>query len=417
MPPIRTRLRQRLIQSHEAAYARALSNHLHAQSRLPHGELSSFFTLARMHHDTLQELYQTRYVRPRVRRPASAALRKVLSEYNDDDFIKILRLSRGQVSELIDLIILSPHFKIRDGVDRQRAIELRLWVTLFRLGTRGCSINKVAWFFGIGVGSVQIFTWQTIYAIVDLQAELITWPDEERKEEIASWFKDKMFPDAIGAVDGVPFPFEMAPSYNTHEWNTYKCKHAMGATAVCDHQGRFTFVSTGYVGSMHDALAYKKCSLYTSADDFFRGRQYIIGDAAYMVSKTVIPRYRIPRGYQQRFNTLHGQARVIIEHAFGMLKLKFQSLQNLPIKITRRSDIAKASSWVMACMILHNFVRDRSNGEAWDSDLARIAAMLRKRDEAIEDVLDPILLSKNNRREGMERRDRLLWWIERNDRR
>ncbi|KFH65176.1 hypothetical protein MVEG_08657 [Podila verticillata NRRL 6337] len=54
----------------------------------------------------------------------------------------------------------------------------------------------------------------------------------------------------------------MAPSYHRSEWNTRKCHYAMGATAVCDHQGRLIFVSTGYIGSMHDAYVYKKTDLY-----------------------------------------------------------------------------------------------------------------------------------------------------------
>lgn len=417
MPPVRTRLRQRLIQHHEEGYTHAVREHIQAQAALPLGQVSPFLAAAQKHHDKLQALYQTRYIRPRVRRPFSTDLRRVLQSYDDHSFVNILRLTRKQVSNLIDLIIDSPHFKIARGMDRRRAIELRVWVTLFRLGTHGCSINKVSWMFGVGAGSVQVYTWQTIYAIVDLQADLIVWPTEERKEEIASWFKNKMFPDAIGAVDGVPFPFEMAPTYNTNEWNTYKCKHAMGATAVCDHKGRFTFVSTGYVGSMHDALAYKNCDLYTRVGDFFQGRQYIIGDAAYMVTKTVVPRYKTAHGYQLRFNTLHGRARVIIEHAFGMLKLKFQSLQNLPVKITCRGDIAKASSWIMACMVLHNFVRNHSEGEVVEFDVIRLAALQQHvQDQACDELANPAIIHENNRQEGLVRRDRLLWWLQRNDR-
>ena len=51
---------------------------------------------------------------------------------------------------------------------------------------------------------------------------------EERKRTIKRWFKDNMaFPNAVGVVDGLPFPFDLAPAYDSVAWNTRKCRYAM----------------------------------------------------------------------------------------------------------------------------------------------------------------------------------------------
>lgn len=416
MPPIRnTRTRHALINAYAEGYISAMLGHAAIrESPLPAGVYSPYLAIAQQYQDGLRSIYAARYIQPRKRGSKSGDLRRVLHEYSTENFQRILRLSPTQLFELIARVWHSPHFKIRQGENRHSAIELRLMVALFRLGSKGVSVHKVAWIFGIGVGSVHAYTWQSIYAIVDLQAHLIVWPDAAKKEEISAGFRERMFPDAIGVVDGVPIPFDMAPSYHRPEWNTRKCHYAMGATAVCDHQGRFTFVSTGYIGSMHDAYAYKKTDLYSQPDDFFQGREYILGDAAYMVTRTVIPRYKNAQGYQARFNTLHGRARVVIEHAFGMLKLKFQSLQNLPVKINRRSDIGKASAWVIACMVLHNFLRLHLDNELVDEVVVREIALM---DAGGVQLPNPALAVGHDRQEGLDRRNRLLEWMERNDRR
>ncbi|KAG0367830.1 hypothetical protein BGX24_003070 [Mortierella sp. AD032] len=74
-------------------------------------------------------------------------------------------------------------------------------------------------------------------------------------------------------------------------WNTQKSVYAMGCTAVCDHQGRFTFVSTGYVGSMSDSFAYRSTKLHKNLNKYLQGAEYLLADAGYATSPTVIPCY------------------------------------------------------------------------------------------------------------------------------
>lgn len=169
---------------------------------------------------------------------------------------------------------------------------------------------------GFSVSAWGLFTHIRVYAIERLKDRFIVWPDEERKAEISRWFrKNKRFPNMIGAVDGVLIPFDIAPQLETKTWNTRKCRYAMGVTAVCDHLGRFTFISTSYAGSMHDSVAYRNTSLYKEKEEYFKGKEYLLGDAGYALIPTVIARYRQAAGGSEnaKFNSLHGKTRVKIE--------------------------------------------------------------------------------------------------------
>lgn len=378
--------------------------------------------------EAVRFLMENRYIEPRLRKPFSTDARdRVLDAFSDRDRQGIIRLTAGQLDDLAERIQHSRHFKIRRGADRLACIKARLKVALYRLGTKGVSIKKTSFHFGVGEGSVHNYTWECILAIADLSTELIEWPNEERKAEIRDWFKvEKGFPNAIGAVDGVPFPLESAPSSNPHRWVTRKCNYAMGATAVCDHVGRFTFVRTGYVGKMHDSAAYKATPLFMEPILFFHLNEYLLADAAYALTPTVIPRYKNADGDEASFNIYHGSARVVIEHAFGMLKLKFQSLQNIPVKIRSRSDAWKASRWIIACFVLHNFIRIGLNEELVD-ECVREEVRNRQREreengnqqqggEVHLELVNPADQQEmaNLRERGVERRNKLKRWVMRN---
>lgn len=232
----------------------------------------------------VKSLYENRYLSPRTRVPFSTDLRdRILDEYDSDRFKDIIRLTKDQFARLVVLIAPSRHFtgvgervspeKMQDdqqrGIDTAEKVALQLKVALFRLGTKGISTKKVAFTMGVSDGAVNIYTWRCIFAIEDLD-DFVVWPDAARKRVISDSFRIKNgFPCAIGAVDGVPFPFDRATVLQSQAWITRKMTYAMGATAVCDHEGRFTYFTTRYVGSMHDSTAHKRSYLYKEADEFF----------------------------------------------------------------------------------------------------------------------------------------------------
>ncbi|KAG0350713.1 hypothetical protein BGZ54_003669, partial [Gamsiella multidivaricata] len=54
---------------------------------------------------------------------------------------------------------------------------------------------------------------------------------------------------------------------------------------------------------------------------------------------------------------------------FGWLKLKWQSLQNPPVKVDKKRHITKASSLIIDCMVLHNLcLMNPDGGETDDTE-------------------------------------------------
>lgn len=360
--------------------------------------------------------------------PSSSVLREeVLVQYAEVKpmkFRSILRLTPVQFDLLIQLIEGNDVFKSKNPLKPQAPVRTQLIVALYRLGTKGISVEKVALTFGVGQGTVSLYTRRCVKAICCLEDLFIYWPGPERKLEIKEWFrKVKGFPQTIGAVDGVHFPLESAPSLSTKEWNTRKCVYAMGCTAVCDHQGRFIYVSTGYIGSMNDSQAYSMTQLSTKKEDFFQGLEFILGDAGYANTPTVITRFKgndANDPQRAAFNNIHGSARVKIEHAFGWLKLKWQSLQNLPIKIASVEDMYRAADWVIACMILHNFCLMHPDGgevadveENWNQYSLHVVdpiVQTEQQDEACEGT-GP---EQNDRRDGKAKREEIFAYVMKN---
>ena len=61
----------------------------------------------------------------------------------------------------------------------------------------------------------------------------------------------------------------------------------------------------------------------------------------------------MPRGKKELFNYLHSSLRNVIERSFGVLKMKWRILLDLPsYPMTKQSQI------IMACMAVHNFIRE-----------------------------------------------------------
>ena len=61
----------------------------------------------------------------------------------------------------------------------------------------------------------------------------------------------------------------------------------------------------------------------------------------------------MPRGKKERFNYAHSSLRNVIGRSFGVLKIKWRILLDLP-----SYPMPKQSQIIIACMALHNFIRD-----------------------------------------------------------
>ena len=65
-------------------------------------------------------------------------------------------------------------------------------------------------------------------------------------------------------------------------------------------------------------------------------------------------RHRPPQGKYELFNFSHSSLRNVVERAFGVLKQKWRILKGVPSFSPRTQ-----KHIIIACMALHNFIRDR----------------------------------------------------------
>ena len=78
--------------------------------------------------------------------------------------------------------------------------------------------------------------------------------------------------------------------------------------------------------------------------------------APYKGIKYHLPEFRqgvMPRGKKELFNYSHSSLRNVIERSFGVLKMKWRILLDLP-----SYPMQKQSHIIIACMAMHNFIRD-----------------------------------------------------------
>jgi len=211
----------------------------------------------------------------------------------------------------------------------------------------------------------------------------------ERLREDRFW---PYFKDAIGALDGshikVVVPLD--------ETISHTCRHgytSQNVLAICDFDMRFTFAVTGWPGSAHDsrilshALAnfssfpmppkginsfsinFDICitkELQTIFINSFIGKYYLADSgyanrvgylAPYKGTTYHIPEFRHrsgpPQGKYEMFNFLHSSLRNVIERSFGVLKQKWRILKDMP-----SFSPSTQKRIIMACLALHNFIRD-----------------------------------------------------------
>lgn len=204
-----------------------------------------------------------------------------------------------------------------------------------------------------------------------MRLDCIPTPTKELWESIASDFEaNANFPHCIGAVDGKHIRLTCPFSSGSMYFN-YKEYYSVVLMAVADSRYRFVFVDIGSYGKDCDASIFKKSSLWQSIerntqqlpeDKCLSGTQspkvpyFFVGDEAFGLHKHLLRPFGGTHLTTEKriFNYRLCRARRYVECAFGILSNKWRVLHR-PINV--QPDFAV--DIVKACIVLHNFVRDR----------------------------------------------------------
>lgn len=206
-----------------------------------------------------------------------------------------------------------------------------------------------------------------------MRSEFIPVPNKKLWESISEKFERRAnFPNCIGAVDGKHV--RIVHPLNSMHLN-YKGFSSIVLMAVADADYRFVYADIGGYGKDCDSNIFQNCSLWTSIinktldipeDKCLPGSQsqkiphYLVADDAFGLHRNLLKPYG---GHnltvkKRIFNYRLSRARRYVECAFGILTNKWRIFHR-PINL----DPDFATDIVKACVVLHNFVRDRDGYE------------------------------------------------------
>ncbi|KAL8512430.1 hypothetical protein ACS0TY_018779 [Phlomoides rotata] len=166
----------------------------------------------------------------------------------------------------------------------------------------------------------------------------------------------------LGALDGTYIDVHV-PSADKGRYRNRKGHVSVNVLGICDINMRFIYVLTGWEGSAADSRVLRDAIHRTNRLHVPRGTYYLC-DNGYPNCDGFLTLYkgvryhlsewtsRLPQTYQEYFNMKHTRARNVIEHTFGLLKMRWGILRGpswYPIKTSNKI--------IMACCLLHNYIR------------------------------------------------------------
>jgi hypothetical protein len=171
-----------------------------------------------------------------------------------------------------------------------------------------------------------------------------------------SKWTEKGIPDVCGALDGSHIQIEPPRGQQQEDYRNYKKFHSIHLQGVADSEYCLINIFIGCAGGNHDSTVYNFSDLskhlLTPEGVQSLAGGYLVADAAYSASKTVVTPY--PGSdlveMKEKFNHVHSSTRMAIEQTFGILKNMWRVLM---YKIDSRI-LKKLVTVVTAICILHN---------------------------------------------------------------
>lgn len=118
----------------------------------------------------------------------------------------------------------------------------------------------------------------------------------------------------------------------------------------------FTSVYAGHVGSVHDARVFRLSPVNQYIENpqiYFPNNSHLLGDAAYGIHPHIMVPFK-DNGHltarQNNFNFRLSSARISIERAFGMWKMRWRSILDCLPMIT----LEKIPQYLLATCVLYN---------------------------------------------------------------
>lgn len=216
--------------------------------------------------------------------------------------------------------------------------ECRLGLTLYRLA-HGCSYTTVGDLFGVAPSTACTIFNHVVKVIVHALYDVyVTLPGskEEWKAELTSFLQDWEFP-CVGAWDG----FHVYINCHLKNFFSFKKCYSVTNMALIASNKRFLWAGVGAPGSIHDSTLLQSSDIFSSIEaGHCLPNQVLnlpgygeipfatVGDAAFPPRSWLLKAfpYSTKDAKEKNFNAKLRFARVVSEHAIGMLKGRWRIL-------------------------------------------------------------------------------------------
>lgn len=312
-----------------------------------------------------------RYLNYRDKIPKSIDfVQNVLPLLDDYRFKQEIQMTRSAFNRLAGMLTSHAIFSNRSNCS-QISPNTQLMVAFHRFGCNGngASVGNIARHFGMSEGAVELCTNRSLIAILSLENDWVRWPDLSEKIMIKERILEASgFPDCVGFVDGGLMVLEYKPGLEGSDYWSHKHRYGITALVVCDDLKRIRHLEVGFCGSAHDNRVFDHSRVGKAPGIFFQGQEYLLADSAFSTSTTVVASYKKPLALHpdnKKFNTLHSQQRIAVEHCIGIWKGRFQSLRGIRTFISNKKDHQRVVYWIRACSVLHNLLIQDDYDNNW----------------------------------------------------
>ena len=344
----------------------------------------------------------------------------IIYRFSEERFLMMFRMQRPSFWQLIKVLQdagKADYWDKRDpatGGRPPRPIHEQVAVALYMLGRAGGGQACTGVNLNISKGTVSLYLWRTIKLLIQIMPEYIRWPSLQERHTMRHTMRPRseIFKNCVGFLDGSVIVLRYKPMVDPEAYYSRKSTYGFNIQAICDWDRRFIWASMSHTASAHDSTVFKSTPLYQNIDSeaYFTRDEYLLADKAYAIERHIITPYKEPiarKASYAAFNYALSIPRVKIEHAFGILKARWPSLYDIPIRISKdaESGHTKVMHWTMTCLVLHNMLASWKDDEAWLNEMVKQDMRSQEHDRADEQNVREN--EGESKRAGIRRRDDL----------
>lgn len=302
---------------------------------------------------------------------ATATLYPEIRDINPHDFREFLRMSDGSFQHL--LRVVTPLIQKQDTCMRKSiSAEQRLLATLRFLAT-GRSFEDLKFSTAISPQALGVIIPETCNAIVQmLKGRYLQFPTKPQQwKEVAKQFEDFWnFPNCGGALGGRHVRINPPPHSGSFYYN-YKGFFSIVLVAIVNAEHEFIMIDVGKNGRMSDGGVIEQTHFYhklkenmlnlpPTSDTKDHLNFVFVTDESFALHENLLtpfPQKGIT-GQKKIFNYRLSRADRVVENAFGLLLSRFRIFHT-----TINLSPYKIELVVMACCLLHNYLRRNDSAE------------------------------------------------------